>query len=279
MKAPVNSTPNPSTILPIFQEVDALVIGASSGAVAAALEIRRSGRRVLLVSDLSYLGEESAGALNLWPVGIDRTDPLVRAVFPSDAPAPVFPGAVKYALESALFDAGIPFLYLARPVALLTDGSHIAGAVIAARTSLFAIRCRTVVDASRQGIGARLAGLPLVPRTDRPAELRWTLLAAQSPVGWPADRVEPILPAFRQRVGDEEMITPAFRLSVPRATLGPDPRAREAVLRAALLDAQIQVAADIIPDLPDEVWTEAGPLKSDPSHLTDVFSSRRRHTR
>jgi len=259
-----------SSALPVLREVDVLVIGASAGAVAAALAVRAGGRRAMVVSDLSYLGEESAGTLNLWPSGLERSDPLLQAMFPEDGPEPALPGAVKRALESALLDAGIPFLYLARPVALLLDEGGLAGAVLATRTSLCVVRCRAIVDASRYGVAARLAGVPLSPRSALPSRVAWTVLTDRAPEGW-ADRAEAVQPPFRMMSKDEEAVFPAWRLQIDRAGLGGDPKAREHRIRAAVSEAQIRVTADVVPDAPAEVSDAgAGALCPAPAQLSDA---------
>ncbi len=104
--------------IPLIHDVDVLVYGATSGAVTAALAAKEAGRTVLAVSDRSYFGEETAGALRLWPKGPSE-DPLFRKAFPSDAPPT--PLHVKRILEGELLGAGIPFLFTGRPVFALCD--------------------------------------------------------------------------------------------------------------------------------------------------------------
>ena len=55
--------------LPLMSFVDCVVAGGSVAAVAAALELRRLGRRVLVVAERAYLGEESAAVLAVTPDG------------------------------------------------------------------------------------------------------------------------------------------------------------------------------------------------------------------
>ncbi len=263
---------SPSLHLPIWREVDVLVVGASAGAVAAALEIRRSGRTALVVSELSYLGEESAGTLNLWPEGLDRADALVGAMYPQAGGTPALPNGVKRALETALLDAGVPFLYLARPIALLRDAAGgVAGAVLAARTALFAVRCRAVVDATRYGVLAKLAGAPLAMRTELPASVAWTVLAKDEPAGWEGP-VQALCPPFRQTLKEGDATFQAYRLSVARATLGPDPHAWEHRVRARLA-ADLLIMADIIPDVPAEVIAGVTTLYDGPVRLPEASFS------
>jgi len=252
--------------VPVLREVDVLVVGASSGAVAAALAVRDSGRRAMVVSELSYVGEETAGTLNLWPSGLERSDPLVRVMFPDDGPWPVLPGPVKHALESALLQATVPFLYLARPVALLMEDGRIAGALLATRTSLCAVRCRAIVDATRYGVIARLAGVPLSPREAMPTHVSWTVLAHDAPAG-----AEVVQPPFHLASADGETDFSAYRLRVQRETPDQDPMAREHAVRASVCGTQLLTTADILADMPDAVSvTGSGSLCAAPDRLRDA---------
>ncbi len=140
--------------VPLLQSSDLLIFGSSATAVAAALAADQRGVSVFLVSDRPYFGAESAGALE-----------LEGGVGGGDVPRP---GAAKHALEKALLERGIGFVFLARPVALLPDEEgKLGGVVIASRTSLYAIRARAVLDATRHGLVAGLPGLETVRRSPR----------------------------------------------------------------------------------------------------------------
>ncbi len=255
--------------LPVWREVDVLVVGASAGAVAAALEIRARGRTALAVSDLSYFGEESAGTLNLWPSGLDRTDALVGAMFPGAAAEPSRPAAVKRALESALVRASVPFLYLARPVALLrNEAGGLIGAIIAARTSLFVVRCTAIVDATRHGGIARLEGVALKPRPDLPGTLSWTVFSRGAPEGWEG-RAEALGLAFPQGLAEGETTVDAYRLRLDRAACGNDPVTWEHRVRASLVAANVRVTADVVVDVPAGMCAASTSLSDDPAALGD----------
>jgi hypothetical protein len=241
------------TSIPVFRDVDVLIVGASSGAVAAALELHSAGRTVMLVGDRSYFGEETAGALHLWPGEIDRSDSLVRAMFPSSS----FPAAMKRTLESALLGAGIPFLFLCRPVAILRDpAGAVAGAVLAARTSLLAVRCRVLVDATRFGLLARLAGLPLKTRQPLPRDFGWTVLADQIPRGW-EDRSQPVGIPFV--LGKKDQRFSAFQLRAEQPRTAEDLLTFEHRLRTQLMDPSVFLSADAPPAVAPEFF---GPVAS-----------------
>ncbi|MGN0853305.1 MAG: FAD-dependent oxidoreductase [Kiritimatiellia bacterium] len=68
--------------LPIVHETDVVVVGGSSGAVAAALAAREAGAKVFLLAPRPYLGEDMAGTLRVVRDPRDETDaPLYRALF------------------------------------------------------------------------------------------------------------------------------------------------------------------------------------------------------
>ena len=209
-------------MIPIWRDFDVLVVGSTARAVKEALEARRQGLSVMVAGDLSYFGEETAGTL---------------------ACAPSLPGAVKRGLESALLRAEIPFLYLVRPVSLLRDDEgRVAGAVLAARTSLLAVTCRAVVDATRFGTVWRLAGARAIPSANAPAKAAWHVIASGAPEG--AEELPGTFP-----IGD--LSFRVFRLWADR---GGDPLSREHRARAALQDGRLLATADLLQDVPDETF-------------------------
>ncbi len=67
--------------LPVVRNVDLLVIGGSTGAVAAAVEAAQQGVSVFLVTSHPYLGEDRTATLRLGgEVGEDGNDPLGQAL-------------------------------------------------------------------------------------------------------------------------------------------------------------------------------------------------------
>ena len=68
--------------LPVVQDVDVVVAGGSSAAIAAAVAVRQAGATVFLAAPRPYLGEDLAGTLHLARVpGDDESHPLYRAIF------------------------------------------------------------------------------------------------------------------------------------------------------------------------------------------------------
>ncbi|MDR2116795.1 MAG: FAD-dependent oxidoreductase [Planctomycetaceae bacterium] len=68
--------------IPIAYEVDVLVIGGSTGNVAAAIESQKAGAKTMLITQYPYLGEDMTATLNLWLEPNEKLDdPLAAAIF------------------------------------------------------------------------------------------------------------------------------------------------------------------------------------------------------
>ncbi len=237
--------------IPVLHEVDIFIAGAGSGAVAAALAARRAGRRVAVASDLTYFGEECAGALRVQP-SRSSEHALFRKLFPSEPAAPRTPLQLKHVLETELLDAGIPFLYGVRPVALLkSESGEAMGVVLAARTSLYAIVCGALVDATRQGLLARLAGVPRTPRGAATSALEWNVLATEAPKPecpehYTCEEIGALFGRIPTPRGEVE--TQAFRLRfspVPDGRSIPARAAIEHQIKSRLFDPHVIYAADL----------------------------------
>lgn len=75
--------------LPVAQEVDVVVVGGSSGGVAAAVEAAQRGAKVFLVAPRPYLGEDLCASYRLWlEPGEKPLTQLAREVFKATPPAP-----------------------------------------------------------------------------------------------------------------------------------------------------------------------------------------------
>lgn len=256
-----------SVAVPVLSTVDVLVIGATSTAVAAALEVTAGGRSAMVVGDLSYLGSDLAGRFQLWPGPWRESDPLLRAAFAESASRPARPGAIKRSLEEALLAARIPFLFQSRPISILRDDSGVlSGVVLAVRTSLLAVMCRSIIDASDHGVGARLLDLPLVRREAASSLVEWTVLGKNVPAGWPGT-FEKLEPALVQSRPEGESTYTGYRLQIARDKLGDDPRAAEHVARALLVNEDILVTADLLAESPTDLLATPLPLKNQVSAI------------
>ena len=178
-----NATATTPSRVPLFGQVDLLIFGAPTGSVAAALSARAAGASVIAVSDRSWFGEENAGSLRLSREPLPGENPIAERLRQVGDPAqPYTPGAIKRVLDRALLDAEVPFYFNARPVSILRDDQGaFAGVVFASRTALFAIGARAVIDTSRYGLVARMAGVPSRSRGDSPLAISQVVLSVEAP--------------------------------------------------------------------------------------------------
>lgn len=168
--------------IPLVAKADVVIVGGSSGAVAAAVAAAHNGASVFLVAPCTYLGEDLGGTLRLYlEKGEVPQSPLAKALFTGQAAnvrgrypvAPVgasedftrvIPLHVKKALDHALMQAGVKFIYSSYPTDVLRDAKgNVAGVVIANRSGRQAIAARTIIDATPRATVARMAGAKCSP--------------------------------------------------------------------------------------------------------------------
>ncbi len=211
---------------PVWKQVDAVVVGGSLPAVAAALAMAGRGLQVQLVTDRPYCGEDVCATLRLWQrgPGVAEASPPLRelagALFGaawSEGLAPT-PLRVKTLLEEALLAAGVEFLYGAFPAMVLRSVSgQPAGILFAWRDGFFAVRSRLVIDATAQGLCARAVGMPTAGRDDS-TPVEWVTIGGL-PESVPDGFSCRVLPEFRwhKRGGGKRV---AAQLFVGRAEAG-----------------------------------------------------------
>lgn len=143
--------------IPIIKDVDVIVVGGATGGVAAAVAAAQAGARVFVAAAESYFGEDLCATGALWlPTG--DTEALDEWFGPA---APYRPMVVKEALDRALLNAGVDFLFGCLPVDVLRDGAgDVAGVVLGTRSGLVAVHAKAIVDVTPRAAVARAAGLP-----------------------------------------------------------------------------------------------------------------------
>jgi hypothetical protein len=91
--------------IPVAYDVDVVVVGGSTGAVAAAVEAARNGASVFLAAPRPYLGEDVCGTLRLWlEEGETPENALEKAVFemPGAAAHGRIPESMRFTYEADL---------------------------------------------------------------------------------------------------------------------------------------------------------------------------------
>lgn len=149
--------------IPVITEIDLVVAGGSSRAIAAAVAASKAGSKVYLVSYMPYLGEDICGS-HLYELETNEKPQtaLTRKLFPGKKfPTPLH---IKKTLEDELIDNNVQFLYSSYVTDVLTDASgKPAGVVIANRSGRQAIRCKAIIDATHNASVAELLGAERKP--------------------------------------------------------------------------------------------------------------------
>jgi flavin-dependent dehydrogenase len=158
--------------IPTVADVDVVVVGSSSGAVEAACEAARQGRRVFLLAPRPYLGDDLCATLRLWlEPGEEPQSKLAVACFGRDRVTT--PLRVKAAMDQALLAAGVSYLTGCYVTDVLRDREgSLAGIVMANRSGRQAVRAKVVIDATGQAAVARLAGAAFRPFVPGPQTFR-----------------------------------------------------------------------------------------------------------
>lgn len=149
--------------IPVANRVDVVVVGGSTGAVAAAVAAAEKGAKVFLTAPYPYLGEDMTATLRLWlEEGEKPESPLAKTLFAAGNPAR--PLHVKRALDEALLQAGVEFLYCSYATDVLRDEKgYPCGIVMANRAGRQAVIAKVIVDATEHATVARLAGARFFP--------------------------------------------------------------------------------------------------------------------
>ncbi len=154
--------------VPIIHDVDVVIAGGGSAAVSAAISARRAGASVFVGAMETYFGEDICATGRLWLDPVDGEVPaLVREMFGADAGREVVvarPMQVKESLDRAMLEAGAEFLFGCYPAGALRDGKgQLAGLIFATRSGRFAVRAKTIIDATPRALAARLTGMDFRP--------------------------------------------------------------------------------------------------------------------
>ena len=149
--------------IPIAYDVDVVVAGGSSGAVAAAVEAAKAGAKVFVAAPRPYLGEDLCGTMRLWlEAGETPRHPLAAELYGGTHPAR--PMYVKRVLDQALLRAGVEFLYGCLVTDVLADkDGRPAGIIMANRAGRQVVRAHVLIDATDRAWVARMAGAAMRP--------------------------------------------------------------------------------------------------------------------
>ena len=94
--------------IPVAYDVDVVVVGGTSGGVAAAVEAAQKGARVFLAAERPYLGEDLCGTYRLWLEADEAPgSPLARKVFAEPPAAQRMRNVIPFTYQADKPSAGV----------------------------------------------------------------------------------------------------------------------------------------------------------------------------
>ncbi len=141
--------------IPVAYNVDVVVAGGSTAAVAAAVCAAQNGSKVLLVAQETYLGEDVCGTWRYWNFNSEALNTaLGKKLFGNGILTPL---KFKQILDNELLDNKIDYLFSSYVTDLLTDTQgNPSGIVIANRSGRQAVKAKVIIDATPRAMVTRL---------------------------------------------------------------------------------------------------------------------------
>ena len=165
----------PSKVIEVKYETDVLVVGGGTAGVGAAIGAARSGARTMLIEQRNCLGGYATGglvscfmnrdfnvhsgfyeevAMDLKRAG--KVQENVHCAFSFDRES------MKFLLENKVKEAGIDLLYYTRCIDVIMEDNTIKGVIIDSVAGHQAILAKIVIDCTRVGSVAKLAGAEMI---------------------------------------------------------------------------------------------------------------------
>ncbi len=157
-------------------EYDLAIKSGTLGGVFAALAAAKRGLRVLLLESRTYLGGDITASRRLW-LNADGYEDLNASLgdifFPEgeknsyfrelsdnrakgDSECLLMAGSIKKGLLRSVVNAGVDVMFMADVCGVLRDPENaVAGALVALKQGLFAVKCSAFLDASENSIFSR----------------------------------------------------------------------------------------------------------------------------
>ncbi|MEJ2705657.1 MAG: FAD-dependent oxidoreductase [Sedimentisphaerales bacterium] len=126
-EAPARVVTESARDVPVAYDVDVVVVGGTSGGVAAAAEAAKRGANVFLAAQRPYLGEDICATYRLWlEPGEVPASPLAKKVFAEPLGSLLFRNPLKFTYEADRPSA--PVHRDTEPLSKLTDGKWYSAA-------------------------------------------------------------------------------------------------------------------------------------------------------
>ena len=147
--------------IPVLCHTDLLVVGGSLSGLAAATAYAESGKTAMVIDRRTFVGYELTYWQRAWVTWRGQEAELIgqwlgiHGNYVEGEHIPLHMNDLKVALEDRLFASGVKLLYLSQPVAVQVTRSGFE-VIIANKSGRQAIRCKSIFDATEEGIMQRL---------------------------------------------------------------------------------------------------------------------------
>jgi len=177
---------------------------------------------------------------------------------------PPTPMQVKYALDQALIDAGVTFLYGCPVTDVLRDeNGELAGVVMANRAGRQAVKAKTIIDATMRGTVARIAGAKCVAYPSQPQTFQ-RIVVGGTPKSAPGLRVEQADVKFASKDGLHDVFVYSMDIALKDTRYASFAEA-EQQLRDKTFDVALVDESDFLVQIPPD------PIISEASSTGDEF--------
>jgi NADPH-dependent 2,4-dienoyl-CoA reductase/sulfur reductase-like enzyme len=175
--------------LPVADQADVVIAGGGVAGVAAALQLARSGRSVILIEQRNQLGYELTATYQCQTLGVAPPDtaPVAQSIWEALAAERAWSGhrVDPHRLRSSLHQrlAGEPWIttYLfSMPTGVISAGDRVCGVVFSSHNGRQAVLAKIVIDATLDARIARAAGCQLARDLTGPKTARRFLAVGRS---------------------------------------------------------------------------------------------------
>ena len=217
--------------IPVWEQVDVLVVGSGPAGVSAAITAAREGASVLLIEQTGNVGGiATEGLMSHWTGNTEGgfyDEILERSADAAQMRKVIDPERLKTILLEMLEEAGVKLLLYTFACAPVMEGNKIKGVIAENKTGRGAVLGKIVVDASGDGDIAARAGVPyyIGRETDgkmQPATIMFKVAGVDVERGvFPGGFEEHLaIPAGDiQKLGEEHLPSPAGHVLLYRSTL------------------------------------------------------------
>ena len=225
---------------------DIEISGGGDAEVHFSVSVKQPCRFVkLLVRKAEEAQRILLGEMILQEPGDAKVDP--EAVRP-----PATPMQVKIALDDALLEAGVQYLYGAMFTDVLIDDSgQPAGIVMANRSGRQAVRAKVIIDATPRSIAARAAGAEFAPYPSGPQKFQRIVAGGVAQSGDGIANVETAAVQFYSKEGAHDVFVYHLEVSMPDDSAASFAHA-EVLARDLTFDVALVDESDVLFQIPSD---------------------------